>query len=171
MPHSSLLAELAALDADAARVAASQATTLAALADAISSEPPATSWFAGTEAQTLSSAATNTIDVQAAAWTVPPTYTTDGFPPIVDNTEGIGAAAHVLSISGFSPAADADATDATDAGANATTASTNAAAAAAAVLVVDLGGGQFDGVPQYIAMHAPQCSTLIADPFQVGTQV
>ena len=64
---------------------------------------------------------------------------------VVDNTEGIGAAAHVLAIHGFGADVGADAEP---------------------VLVVDLGGGQFDGVPDWCSTHAPHCTVLIADPFQ-----
>ena len=92
----------------------------------------------------------STIDVDAASWTAPPSYgapegSTLPYPLVVDNTEGIGAAAHVLAIHGFGADVGADAEP---------------------VLVVDLGGGQFDGVPDWCSTHAPHCTVLIADPFQ-----
>ena len=130
-----------------------KATALTALAAAISAEPPTPSWFStlsGSGGQTITSAATNTIDVDAASWTAPPSYgapegSTLPYPLVVDNTEGIGAAAHVLAIHGFGADVGADAEP---------------------VLVVDLGGGQFDGVPDWCSTHAPHCTVLIADPFQ-----
>ena len=122
-------------------------------------------WFRGIEQQqAISSASTNTIDVSAETWSGPPVYgPPEGaalpFPDIVDNTEGIGAAAHVLSIGGFTgrgggggeggEGGEGGGGDDDD-----------------RVLVLDLGGGQFDGVPNWLAAQSGgKIVTLVADPF------
>lgn len=110
------------------------------------------SWFYDI-IQPITSAATNTIDVSAASWTGPPTYgpprgcSVLPYPDIVDNTEGIGAAAHVFKMRGFCRADDD--------GDNETP-----------VLVLDLGGGQFDGVPNWLFEQSQGgIEVLVADPF------
>ena len=103
---------------------------------------PGQPWFAGLQQQ-LTSAATNTVDTDPAAYTGPTVYQGEHdlplpYPPIADDTEAISGFVDLVKLKLAKPGE----------------------------LVLNLGGGAFDGGPRWLEQQVPGVRVLTADPFR-----
>ena len=104
-------------------------------------------WFAGTDEQKLTSAATNTVDTDPTAYTGPTVYQGEHsmalpYPPISDDTEAISGFADLVSLRLAKPGQ----------------------------LVLNLGGGAFDGGPTWLQEQIGGVRVATADPFRRSAQ-
>jgi hypothetical protein len=108
----------------------------------LASATPHGPWWLGLK-QSLDSAATNTVDIDPSQYTGPTIYHADTalplpYPPIVDDTEAISGFVDLVNNQWVKPGD----------------------------LVLNLGGGAFEGGPKWLAQQVPDVTVLTADPFR-----